>query len=131
RTVRGRGDEDDEHPARRTRRQGGEDPRQIRRQPLRRPGDRGARLMGDIAKRCVISGKVQNVWYRAWTVQEAEKLGLNGWVRNRADGSVEALFAGPAEKIDTMIDLCHTGPRAARVTDVTAEDFKGEIPQGF
>ena len=88
-------------------------------------------MAGSVAKRCVISGKVQNVWYRAWTVQEADKLGLKGWVRNRADGAVEALFAGPSDKVDTMIELCHTGPRAARVTDIAAEDFKGEVPQGF
>lgn len=92
--------------------------------------------MGDIAKpriarRCVISGKVQNVWYRAWTVDEATNLGLQGWVRNRSDGAVEAIFAGPAEKVTAMIELCHTGPRAARVTDVAAEDFNGEIPAGF
>lgn len=88
-------------------------------------------MAGRVAKCCVISGKVQNVWYRAWTVSEAEKLGLDGWVRNRADGSVEALFAGAADKVAAMIELCHTGPRAARVSGVTAEDFSGEIPQGF
>lgn len=88
-------------------------------------------MAGTATKRCVISGKVQNVWYRAWTVSEAEKLGLNGWVRNRADGSVEALFSGPADKVAAMIDLCHTGPRAARVSGVTVEDHTGEVPQGF
>jgi acylphosphatase len=88
-------------------------------------------MAGQVTKRCVISGKVQNVWYRAWTVQEAEKLALNGWVRNRADGSVEALFAGPADKVAAMIDLCHTGPRAARVSGVTVEDFTGDVPEGF
>ena len=54
-----------------------------------------------VAKRCHITGKVQNVWYRAWTVEQAQVRGLNGWVRNRADGSVEALFAGPADKAPT------------------------------
>lgn len=88
-------------------------------------------MVGQVAKRCVISGKVQNVWYRAWTVSEAEKLGLQGWVRNRADGSVEALFSGAADKVAAMIDLCHTGPRAARVSGVAVEEFTGDVPQGF
>lgn len=87
--------------------------------------------MGQVAKRCVISGKVQNVWYRAWTVQEAEKLGLQGWVRNRADGSVEALFGGPTDMVAAMIELCHVGPRAAKVSGVTVEDFAGDLPEGF
>lgn len=87
--------------------------------------------MAGIARRCVISGKVQGVWFRAWTVQEATKLGLRGWVRNRADGSVEALLAGPAEKVEAMIALCHEGPRAARVSSVTASDFSGEVPADF
>lgn len=87
--------------------------------------------MSSVAKRCVISGKVQGVWYRAWTVQEAQKLGLTGWVRNRSDGAVEALFAGPAEAVAAMIDLCHTGPRAARVSDVTVDAFNGDVPDTF
>jgi acylphosphatase len=85
----------------------------------------------EVAKRCRISGKVQNVWYRAWTVEQAEARGLKGWVRNRADGSVEALFAGPADKVADMIAACHQGPKAARVADVAVEDFAGDIPEGF
>ena len=50
------------------------------------------------AVNAVISGKVQGVWYRAWTVEQARKRGLAGWVRNRNDGTVEAVFAGPAEQ---------------------------------
>ena len=87
--------------------------------------------MTSVAKRCRISGKVQNVWYRAWTVEQAEARGLKGWVRNRADGSVEALFAGPADKVADMIAACHQGPKAARVADVAVEDFAGDIPEGF
>nr|HRQ82573.1 acylphosphatase [Azospirillaceae bacterium] len=48
-----------------------------------------------ICRRAEITGRVQGVWYRGWTVETARALGLDGWVRNRADGSVEALFAGP------------------------------------
>lgn len=86
---------------------------------------------GWVARRCHITGKVQNVWFRAWTVEQAEMRGLKGWVRNRVDGSVEALFAGPADKVADMIAVCHQGPKAARVAAVDAADFAGEIPNGF
>lgn len=66
----------------------------------------------------LISGKVQGVWYRAWTVEEARKRGLAGWVRNRKDGTVEAVFAGPAEQVDDMVQACHRGPPLARVAGV-------------
>ena len=86
---------------------------------------------GWVARRCQITGKVQGVWYRAWTIQEAQARGLKGWVRNCADGSVEALFAGPQAKVDDMIAACHQGPPAARVTGVGVEDFAGDIPDTF
>ena len=73
---------------------------------------------GRIARRVRIIGKVQGVWYRAWTVQEATGRGLSGWVRNRIDGSVEALFAGPPDAVTEMIAACRRGPRAARVEAV-------------
>ncbi|PWC54323.1 acylphosphatase [Azospirillum sp. TSO22-1] len=68
-----------------------------------------------------ISGRVQGVWYRGWTVERASALGLNGWVRNRADGTVEALFAGPADRVDAMLAACREGPPAAVVRDVAVE----------
>jgi acylphosphatase len=70
------------------------------------------------AVRVVVSGRVQGVWFRAWTVETATGLGLAGWVRNRADGSVEALFAGPADAVEAMIARCHDGPPAAHVDGV-------------
>jgi acylphosphatase len=81
--------------------------------------------------RLVISGRVQGVSYRWWTVGEATKRGLNGWVRNRRDGSVEALVSGPAAEVDALIEACRQGPAAARVTniEVTAED--GAVSSGF
>lgn len=85
----------------------------------------------DVAKRCRISGKVQNVWYRAWTVEQANARGLKGWVRNLANGDVEALFAGPADKVADMIQACHQGPKAARVENVAVEDFAGDTPVDF
>ncbi|MFO1154877.1 MAG: acylphosphatase [Rhodospirillales bacterium] len=66
-----------------------------------------------------IEGRVQGVWYRGWTVQQAVRRGLRGWVRNRSDGSVEALFAGPAPVVDAMLDACWQGPPAAQVSRVT------------
>ena len=59
-----------------------------------------------------IYGKVQGVWFRAWTVREARRLGLDGWVRNRADGSVEAVLGGPAVQVREMVDLCRRGRTA-------------------
>ena len=65
-----------------------------------------------------ISGRVQGVSYRYWTVGEATQRGLNGWVRNRRDGSVEALVSGPIGAVDDLIEACRRGPSAARVTDI-------------
>ncbi len=65
-----------------------------------------------------ITGRVQGVWFRAWTVENAQGLGLSGWVRNRRDGGVEALFAGEAEAVDEMLLLCHDGPPHAKVDAV-------------
>ncbi|MFA7430855.1 MAG: acylphosphatase [Rhodospirillaceae bacterium] len=78
-----------------------------------------------------ITGRVQGVWYRAWTAEQAQARGLSGWVRNRADGSVEALFHGPAATVADMIAACHEGPPAAQVVDVTAESVNEAPPQGF
>jgi acylphosphatase len=65
-----------------------------------------------------ISGRVQGVGYRAWTADEARRRGLAGWVRNRPDGDVEAVFSGPRAAVDAMIEACRKGPALARVGDV-------------
>lgn len=83
------------------------------------------------AKLCQIRGKVQGVWYRAWTVREAERRGLRGWVRNLRNGDVEALFAGPVEKVADMIEACYQGPNNARVENIIVEDSSAIIPQDF
>ena len=66
-----------------------------------------------------ITGRVQGVSYRAWTVKQASALGLEGWVRNRSDRSVEALFVGEKAIIDQMIEKCHAGPLMAQVASVS------------
>lgn len=78
-------------------------------------------MSGRKAVRARITGRVQGVWYRGWTVEQATALDLSGWVRNRADGTVEALFAGPAGAVDAMLAVCREGPPAAVVRDVAVE----------
>ena len=69
----------------------------------------------NVARLVVIRGRVQGVGYRAWAEVTALEHGLQGWVRNRRDGAVEALFAGPAEAVAAMIEACRQGPPGARV----------------
>jgi acylphosphatase len=78
-----------------------------------------------------IRGQVQGVWYRGWTVEEAARRGLSGWVRNRLDGSVEALFAGEESMIAEMIEACRQGPPMARVESVVSEPAAEAAPSGF
>ena len=78
-----------------------------------------------------IEGRVQGVYYRAWTEQTARVLGLDGSVRNASDGSVEAVFSGPADKVDEMLRLCADGPPDARVTKVTVTKEGGSVSPGF
>jgi acylphosphatase len=69
----------------------------------------------------MIRGRVQGVGYRAWVEYQATASGLDGWVRNRRDGSVEALFAGSPKLVAEMVALCRHGPPSARVDSVTSE----------
>ena len=75
-----------------------------------------------------VSGQVQGVNFRGATQQEAERLGLNGWVRNLQDGRVEAVFEGDSETVRQMIDWCENGPSSADVDDVSVEQ---ETPEGL
>ena len=69
-----------------------------------------------------ITGRVQGVGYRDWLLAEARRLGLSGWVRNRRDGSVEALLDGDEPSIGQMLTACRAGPSAAQVVAIE-EDF--------
>lgn len=81
--------------------------------------------------RVVFRGRVQGVWYRAWTVEAATKRGVTGWVRNRRDGSVEALFMGTAAQVDALIEACREGPKLARVEAIEITGDAGEAVAGF
>ena len=86
---------------------------------------------GSTAVRATFEGQVQGVWFRAWTTDEAVARGLDGWVRNRADGTVEALFSGPAKVVEDMVAACRKGPPAARVTAVRLEPAEAPGETGF
>ncbi|KKJ76832.1 acylphosphatase [Kiloniella litopenaei] len=80
--------------------------------------------MADQQVRLLITGRVQGVWYRGWTVETATKLGLKGWVRNLMSGQVEAVAQGDESSIDALIKACHDGPQLASVEsiDVTEDN---------
>ncbi|GGD78593.1 acylphosphatase [Croceicoccus mobilis] len=80
------------------------------------------------ATHLIIHGKVQGVFYRDWTVSTARGHGLTGWVRNRADGTVEAHLEGDSAAIDAMIAAMHDGPPRARVERIESEAAE---PEGF
>jgi acylphosphatase len=69
----------------------------------------------DLIVHVVIRGRVQGIGYRAWTEYEARERGIAGWVRNRRDGSVEAVFAGLKDGVHAMIEACRQGPPGARI----------------
>jgi acylphosphatase len=83
------------------------------------------------AVRLRISGRVQGVAYRAWAERQASLLFLSGWVRNRRDGSVEAVLSGPEEAVLEMIERCRRGPPLARVAAVSQEIETAPVAPGF
>ena len=78
-----------------------------------------------------IEGRVQGVGFRYWTERVAGDLGLDGWVRNRRDGAVEALFVGSLDDVAEMLERCRDGPPAAQVTSVTILEEDGAASAGF
>jgi hypothetical protein len=94
----------------------------------------GERAMGEVERvvRVRITGRVQGVYYRGWTRERAERLGLSGWVRNEADGSVAALLVGPASDVEQLLREMASGPLDARVMEVAARDVGLDVrPEGF
>ncbi|MGE0223976.1 MAG: acylphosphatase [Acetobacteraceae bacterium] len=83
------------------------------------------------AKRLIIAGQVQGVGYRAWMVDKARELGLSGWVRNRADGTVEALISGDVAAVEEMARLCRRGPRLALVSSISEDLAEPPEEVGF
>jgi acylphosphatase len=79
----------------------------------------------------IVHGLVQGVWFRASTKDEADRLGVNGWVRNLPDGSVEAVFEGEKKKVEEIVGWCHRGPSGANVRDVEIvwEPYRRELDQ--
>jgi acylphosphatase len=81
-----------------------------------------------VIRRIVVHGRVQGVGYRAWTEDTAILNGLEGWVRNRRDGMVEAVFAGPQEAVEAMIEACRRGPDSAQVNTIDVHEARpGEL----
>jgi acylphosphatase len=78
-----------------------------------------------------VSGRVQGVWFRDACAREAAAHDVQGWVRNLADGSVEAVFEGTADAVDALVDWCRAGPPRARVTGVEARDEPAIGETGF
>jgi len=82
-------------------------------------------------RRVIVTGRVQNVWFRDSCRSEALARGVAGWVRNRSDGSVEAVFEGPREAVEQMIAWCRVGPPQAQVDDVEVSEEPVQSDFGF
>lgn len=76
-----------------------------------------------VTRHLLISGRVQGVWYRNWTIETAQALGCTGWVRNLGDDRVEVVATGSPRAIDALTDRCWSGPPEARVSGVEASDL--------
>ena len=86
---------------------------------------------GPTRRHVVISGDVQGVSFRDATRKEAEQAGLAGWVRNRDDGSVEAVFEGDADAVERLVEWCRSGPSSADVDDVDVSEEETQGESGF
>ena len=85
-----------------------------------------------VARRITVHGRVQGVYFRAWTIEQAQAIGgIDGWVRNRADGSVEAVAAGAADKVDALVARMRQGSPASRVERIEVEETPGVVAAGF
>jgi acylphosphatase len=84
-----------------------------------------------VRRRVVVSGRVQGVFFRQSCAHEAAAVGVAGWVENRPDGRVEAVFEGPDEAVDRLVAWCGHGPRSARVDDVSVTEEEPSGTTGF
>jgi acylphosphatase len=84
-----------------------------------------------IRRRVTVHGLVQGVFFRDFVRRAAQQRGVNGWVANRPDGTVEAVFEGDPEAVDRLLDLCRSGPHGARVAAVDVRDEPPEDLSGF
>jgi acylphosphatase len=84
-----------------------------------------------VRKRVIVSGLVQGVFYRDTCRREAATQGVAGWVRNRRDGTVEAVFEGPADRVERLVAWARRGPSRAIVSDITVADEPPEGLSGF
>jgi len=87
--------------------------------------------MPTVGRRVRVSGRVQGVFFRGWTRDEARQLGVAGWVRNCPDGSVEAHIEGEEAAVDQLIARMRSGPSGAEVDDLTVDDVSAEQLESF
>jgi acylphosphatase len=81
----------------------------------------------NVVRHVVVRGRVQGVGYRMWTEDLAERSGLEGWVRNRRDGSVEAVFTGPEQAVTAAIEACRSGPRGGHVDMIDVQEAGSDL----
>jgi acylphosphatase len=84
-----------------------------------------------ISRHVRVTGRVQGVWFRAWTQKQAQSRGVSGWVRNQPDGSVEAVVSGPGDAVRALIAALHEGPPNAEVENVLVTESDAPPEPGF
>ncbi|WP_324809201.1 acylphosphatase [Sphingomonas sp. LY29] len=84
-----------------------------------------------VARHVIVTGRVQGIFFRAWTKQQADQLGVSGWVRNRSDGSVEAFLEGDETAVADLIERMRSGPSAARVDRLDEKAAEPSSDKGF
>ncbi len=88
-------------------------------------------MAGTVRRKVVVNGEVQGVFFRESTEQEARSQGVSGWVANRDDGAVEAVFEGDSDTVENMVEWCRSGPSSASVDSVESSDEEPEGLSGF
>jgi acylphosphatase len=84
-----------------------------------------------VRRHVTVSGEVQGVFFRETARRKATEAGVAGWITNRSDGRVEAVFEGPAEAVDELVEFCRQGPTAATVEDIDVQTEEPESLSGF